>query len=192
MAVRVWEPGLTKEEEKQIERVQKTAFWLGEVHTNYGNSLNVLGCQTLKNRRSQICLHFAKKALKHPKYRSWFTENKVNRDRVQHNTRAQKSKLYWNQCHTQQIGTETHHFHTSQIFSSEAFCWTNSHSNIVSVCVDLSHHFRNIQLYYYIIIIVGFNNNLFQSSWSASFQLLIGRFSLKREVIYQLEIKYSR
>ena len=92
MAVRVWEPGLTKEEEKQIERVQKTAFWLGEVHTNYGNSLNVLGCQTLKNRWSQICINFSKKALKHPKYRSWFTENKVNRDRVQPNTRAPKSK----------------------------------------------------------------------------------------------------
>ena len=94
MAVPVWEPGLTKEEEKQIERVQKTALCviLGDVHTSYGNSLTVLGCQTLQDRRSQKCLNFAKKALKHPKYSSLFTENKVNRDRVQPNTRAPKSK----------------------------------------------------------------------------------------------------
>ena len=66
MAVPVWEPGLKKEEEKQIERVQKTAFYviLGDVHTSYENSLTVLGSQTLKERRSQICLNFAKKALK--------------------------------------------------------------------------------------------------------------------------------
>jgi hypothetical protein len=34
-------------------------------HTIYMNSLQELGCQTLKERRGEICLKFAKKALKH-------------------------------------------------------------------------------------------------------------------------------
>ena len=94
MAVPVWEPGLSKEEVKQLERVQKTAFHviLGEGYTGYQRSLTVLDCETLKNRRVQICLNFANKALRHPKYSSWFTENKVNTDKVQPNTRGPKSK----------------------------------------------------------------------------------------------------
>ena len=58
MAVPVWEPGLTKEESRQIERVQKTACFIimGDDHTSYLDSLEVLGCQTLKERRGEICL----------------------------------------------------------------------------------------------------------------------------------------
>ena len=50
MAVHVWEPGLTKEESKQIERVQKTACYIimGDEHTRNMNFLQELGCQTLK------------------------------------------------------------------------------------------------------------------------------------------------
>ena len=74
MAVPVWEPGLTKEETKQIERVQKTALFiiLGDDHVDYKHSLDVLGCETLQERREQICLKFAKNALKHPKFKNWF------------------------------------------------------------------------------------------------------------------------
>ena len=64
MAVPVWEPGLTKEESKQIERVQKTACYIimGDEHTRNMNFLQELGCQTLKEIRGEIGLKFAKKA----------------------------------------------------------------------------------------------------------------------------------
>ena len=88
-AVPVWEPGLTKEESKQLERVQKTACYIimGDDHSSYLNSLAVLGCQTLKERRGEICLKFARKALKHPKYKSWFSPSEAE-DRCEPNTRA--------------------------------------------------------------------------------------------------------
>ena len=61
-------------------------------------------------RRSQICINFVKKALKHPNY----SENEVDRDRV-----TQKlNQINWNQYQTEQIVKETHHYHTVQIFST--------------------------------------------------------------------------
>ena len=64
MAVPVWEPGLTKEESMQIEMVQNIACYIimEDEHTSYMNSLKVLGCQTLKERKGEICLKFTKKA----------------------------------------------------------------------------------------------------------------------------------
>jgi hypothetical protein len=90
MADPVWEPALTKEECKQIERVQKTACYIimGDDHTSYMNSLQELGCQTLKERRGEICLKFAKKALKHPKYKNWFSPSEAENNKCKPNTRA--------------------------------------------------------------------------------------------------------
>ena len=59
MAVRVWEPGLTNEEAKQIERVQKSAFYIimGDDYVSYSNALEVLGWESLEHRRGNICLN---------------------------------------------------------------------------------------------------------------------------------------
>ena len=74
MAVAVWVPGLTLAENKQIERVQKCALYviMGETYSGYSNALKTLEVSHLSDRRSKLCLNFAKKAEKHPKYQNWF------------------------------------------------------------------------------------------------------------------------
>ena len=66
MAVPVWEPGLTKKEKKQLERVQKSAFSiiLAPNYESYDIALNTLNMDTLSSRREVIFLNFAKKALR--------------------------------------------------------------------------------------------------------------------------------
>ena len=74
LAVPVWQPNLSNHEVKQIERVQKTAFHviLGQDYHDYPTALATLGVQSLSERRVTLCLNFARKALKHEKYQSWF------------------------------------------------------------------------------------------------------------------------
>ena len=80
MAVPAWSPGLTKTNANQIERVQKTAcaIMLGEKYTSYENALNVLEMETLSDRRSALCLGFAKKAYISEKFQLWFAEDGDN------------------------------------------------------------------------------------------------------------------
>ena len=74
----VWNPGLNQHECQTLERVQRTAVAIlrGEVHTSYREALNNLNLETLKIRREKLCLKFAKKANKHPKFKNWFCLNK--------------------------------------------------------------------------------------------------------------------
>ena len=92
LAVAVWEPGLSQCEDKQIERVQKTAFCiiLGDNYINYKDALRHLQCETVKNRRTKLCLTFAKKSLKHPKYQNWVVPNISE---VQPKTRSEKTSF---------------------------------------------------------------------------------------------------
>ena len=75
LAVPVWHPGLTKGETKQIERVQKTALHiiLGDQYISYTQALNLVKLKPLAVRRDDICLKFAKQALKSPKFSTWFS-----------------------------------------------------------------------------------------------------------------------
>ena len=90
MAVPVWEPGLSKLESKQIERVQKTAFYviLGDKFNSYDQSLETLSSDTLQDRRSKLCLNFAMKAINHPKYNTWFSKSEPEPYHPKPNTRA--------------------------------------------------------------------------------------------------------
>ena len=74
LAVAVWTPGLTKTESNQIERVQKCALHVivGDSHESYGQSLDILGVERLSDRRTKLCLSFAKRSEMHPKYSNWF------------------------------------------------------------------------------------------------------------------------
>ena len=74
----VWHPGLPKDEVRQLERVQKCAFYviLGESYLTYQHALDTLGCASLFNRRQKLCETFTQKAGKHPKYKNWFNEFK--------------------------------------------------------------------------------------------------------------------
>ena len=77
LAVPVWQPALTQQEVKQIERVQRCALYiiLGEEYDNYENAMDLLECANLNDRRSQLCEKFAKKSVKHPKFTNWFSVN---------------------------------------------------------------------------------------------------------------------
>ena len=91
LAVPAWTPALTNSESNQIERVLKTAcaIILGENYTTYKRALKILNMKTLQVRRSELCLSFAKKALKSEKFASWFSFNTNKYDK----TRKEKDIL---------------------------------------------------------------------------------------------------
>ena len=74
LAVPVWHSGLTKKQSMDIERVQKIAFRiiLGYNYTNYGHACKTLSAQTLEERRTKLCLNFAKR--NHNSQNSFFTK----------------------------------------------------------------------------------------------------------------------
>ena len=76
-AVPVWEPGLTKGECEQIERVQKCAFSiiLGDKYTSYRSALRITKLETLFERRRKLCATFGKRSVKHSKFKNWFKSN---------------------------------------------------------------------------------------------------------------------
>ena len=65
LAVPVWQPSLTQAEVKQIERVQKCAFFiiLGENYTHYEDAIDLLECKSLDDRRVSLCENFVRKSL---------------------------------------------------------------------------------------------------------------------------------
>ena len=70
----LWHSSITQKCEKNLERVQKSALKiiLGEKYISYENALKVLKLQSLKERRDELCLKFAKKCLEVPKLQKMF------------------------------------------------------------------------------------------------------------------------
>ena len=104
----VWHSSLTEENSSDLERVQKSAIKIifQEQFKGYENGLAQLGLQTLKSRREQLCLDFARKCTKSKKLEHMFPLNKKTHDmktrsletsQVQHaNTgRLQKSPIIY-------------------------------------------------------------------------------------------------
>ena len=93
LAVPVWQPALTQQEAKQIERVQRCALYiiLGDEYTNYDHATDLLECKNLSDRRYKLCENFAKKSVKHPKYTNWFCENNDAPPNIA--TRANENKV---------------------------------------------------------------------------------------------------
>ena len=62
----VWHSSITEEECTDIERVQKTALRiiLGDTYTDYRSALELTGLDSLRDRRTQLSLTFAKKCVK--------------------------------------------------------------------------------------------------------------------------------
>ena len=62
----VWHSSLTEENKTDLERVQKSAIkvMLQDKYTGYKNGLSQLGLDNLGSRRTNLCLDFAKNALK--------------------------------------------------------------------------------------------------------------------------------
>ena len=62
----VWHSSITRGEELELERVQKTALRiiLKENYLNYEEALTETNLKTLKERREHLCRNFAKKCIK--------------------------------------------------------------------------------------------------------------------------------
>ena len=70
----VWHISLTKNNEMDIERVQKAALKviLKDKYINYDKALRLLDLESLHVRRERLCLKFAKKCLKLENFKSYF------------------------------------------------------------------------------------------------------------------------
>ena len=95
MDVPVWHSGLTKHQISSIEKIQKVSFKiiLGEQYKSYFQARKVLSAQTLDERRSKLCLNFAKMNLKTQE--SFFTKLQTNR-----NTRRKANLVEEYKCRT--------------------------------------------------------------------------------------------
>ena len=73
----VWHSSITKLEESQIERVQKTALKiiLADQYEDYPSALLSTGLDTLSERRKSLCKKFAKNCVKSEKMRHLFPMN---------------------------------------------------------------------------------------------------------------------
>ena len=60
-------------EKLKIERVQKAALHisLGSEYNSYSHALNQVNLPTLEDRRVQLCMKFAFKAVRNPKLSNW-------------------------------------------------------------------------------------------------------------------------
>ena len=72
--VAVWEPGLNQAQIKQLERVQKWAFYviMGDQYFDYESAVKSLKSDKLSDRRIKLCLKFANKCEKSTKFSNWF------------------------------------------------------------------------------------------------------------------------
>ena len=73
----VWHSSLTEENRSDLERVQKTALKiiLDTKYKSYNQALRTLEIESLETRRQELCLNFAKKATKHPRFQHLFPKN---------------------------------------------------------------------------------------------------------------------
>ena len=96
-AVPLWHSGLSISDSNKIERVKKMAFSiiLGFSYKSYKNAIKILKVGSLKERRVQLCLNFAKKCTKTSEHSDLFQKMKINRP----NTRSKKSFIEHN-CRT--------------------------------------------------------------------------------------------
>ena len=74
----VWHSSLTKKNISDLERVQKSALKLilKERYINYKNALNVIGIDSLEQRREKLCLKFAKACVRHEKLSDMFPKSR--------------------------------------------------------------------------------------------------------------------
>ena len=66
LIVPVWQPAITKQEIKQIGRVQRCALYiiLGENYSNYEDAMDLMECESLNERIDSLC----NKSARHPSY----------------------------------------------------------------------------------------------------------------------------
>ena len=88
----VWHSSLTKENEEDLERVQKSAIRiiLGRNFDDYSKALSEVNLDLLKNRRQELCLKFAIKCTKSEKTQEMFPKREK-----EHNMQARNKEKYF-------------------------------------------------------------------------------------------------
>ena len=78
-AVAVWNGSISRAQIFQLERIQKCALAiiLGKEYGDYNTALGFVGLEPLAERRKGLCLKFARKAARHPKFKQWFCKSKI-------------------------------------------------------------------------------------------------------------------
>ena len=93
--VPTWNGAVTSKEALKLERVQRIAarlifgFSLSYRKILAGNNL-----ERLSDRRERLCLNFAKKAVKHVKFRDWFKQSNST-GRVKYCDTVARKKQLW-------------------------------------------------------------------------------------------------
>ena len=84
----VWHSSLTQKNENDLERVQKAALKviLKDRYQSYSDALRTLEIKSLKDRREDLCLKFAKSCLKIEKFKKLFPLNKKDHSMLMRNT----------------------------------------------------------------------------------------------------------
>ena len=87
----VWHSSLTEENRNDLERIQKTAvkIILGDRYRNYEQALLEIDLENLDDRRTSLCLTFAKKCCRNPQTSNMFPKNVK-----MHNMDTRKQELY--------------------------------------------------------------------------------------------------
>ena len=89
----VWSASITQEENDDIERVQKVAcrIILKDDYTSYQEAITILNINSLRSRRQQLGLKFAKKCLKNERTRDLFPQNpNFSEDILENNRHTEK------------------------------------------------------------------------------------------------------
>ena len=90
----VWTSSLTQESSDALERVQKAAYKviLGTNYKTYEEAQEILQTTNLKQRRNKLCLNFANKFVRNPKFQHLFPLNKQKS--VMKLRKQEKFKIY--------------------------------------------------------------------------------------------------
>ena len=99
----IWHSSITEEESRHFERVQKPALKiiLRNDYEDYISALNLTNLQTLKDRRKQLSLAFAKKCLESEKSSDLFPRNQKNVNL------RQKEKFFVTPARTERLARST-------------------------------------------------------------------------------------
>ena len=83
----LWHSSLSKTNETDIERVQKSALKviLKNKYKDYESALKLLDMESLYERRSSLCLKFAKKCLRIENFKKLFPHKKTKHDMKKRN-----------------------------------------------------------------------------------------------------------
>ena len=84
----LWHSSLTQKNENDLERIQKAALKviLKERYQSYSEALSTLKIKSLKDRRDDLCLKFAKSCLKIEKFKKFFPLNKKDHNMSMRNS----------------------------------------------------------------------------------------------------------